>query len=112
MRSIRRSRACPSAYGHDFAGPPGRRHRFSEWSTRIRPVALRQRSYALRRRLGPVADEHGGLLAPDYMGRVVDLEYPAMRRYFRTERITDSGMMRRIANLEYLAGRLGSKLAA
>jgi len=99
--------AYPSAYGHDFAGPPGRRHRRSEWATRIRPVALRQRSYAIRRRLGPVADEHGGLLSPDYMGRVVDLDYPAMRRFFRTERIADSGMMRRIANLEYLAGRLG-----
>jgi hypothetical protein len=102
----------PSAYGHDFAGPPDVRHRFGEWSTRIRPVALRQRSYALRRRLGPVADEHGGLLSPDYMGRVVDLEYPAMRHYFRTDRIADSGMMRRISNLEYLAARLGSRLAA
>ena len=101
----------PSAYGHDFAGPPSLRHRFGEWSTRIRPVAVRQRSYALRRRLGPVADEHGGLLSPDYMGRVVDLDYPVMRRFFRTERIADSGMMRRIANLEYLAARLGSKLA-
>ena len=97
----------PSAYGHDFSGPPDRRHRRSEWATRIRPVALRQRSYAIRRRLGPVADEHGGLLGPDYIGRVVDLDYPAMRRFFRTERIADSGMMRRIANLEYLAGRLG-----
>jgi hypothetical protein len=100
----------PSAYGHDFAGPPGRRHRFAEWSTRVRPVALRQRSYALRRRLGPVADEHGGLLSSDYMGRVIDLDYPVMRRFFRPERIADSGMMRRIANLEYLAERLGSKL--
>jgi hypothetical protein len=102
----------PSAYGHDFAGPPSLGHRFGEWSTRIRPVALRQRSYALRRRMGPVADEHGGLLSGDFMGRVVDLDYPAMRRFFRPERITDSGMMRRIANLEYLAARLGSKLAA
>lgn len=100
----------PSAYGHDFAGPPGRRHRFDEWTTRIRPVALRQRSYALRRRLGSVADEHGGLLSPDYMGRVVDLDFPIMRRFFEVERIADSGMMRRIANLEYLAGRLGSRL--
>jgi asparagine synthase (glutamine-hydrolysing) len=97
----------PSAYGHDFAGPPDRRHRRSEWATRIRPVALRQRSYAIRRRLGPVADEHGGLLTPDYVGRVVDLDYPVMRRFFRTGRIADSGMMRRIANLEYLAARLG-----
>lgn len=100
----------PSAYGHDFASPPGRRHLLSEWGTRIRPIALRQRSYALRRKLGPVADEHGGLLAPEHMGRVVDLDYPVMRRYFRTGRIADSGLMRRIANLEYLAARLGSKL--
>lgn len=103
--------AYPSAYGHDFTGPPSAAHRRGEWSTRIRPVALRQRSYAIRRRLGPVADEHGGLLTPDYMGRVVDLDYPVMRRYFRTDRIADSSMMRRIANLEYLAGRLGSRLA-
>jgi len=100
----------PSAYGHDFATPPDRRHRFSEWSTRIRPAWFRQRSYALRRRLGPVSDEHGGLLTPDYLGRVIDLEYPAMRRYFHTERITDSGMMRRIACLEYFAAHLGGRL--
>lgn len=101
----------PSAYGHDFAAPPTLRHRLGEWSTRIRPVWLRQRSYALRRKLGPMADEHGGLLGPEYMGRVVDLDYPAMRRFFRVERIQDSGLMRRIANLEYFAQRLGSKLA-
>jgi asparagine synthetase B (glutamine-hydrolysing) len=100
----------PSAYGHHFARRPGLRHRFDEWSTRIRPVALRQRSYALRRRLGPVADEHGGLLTPDYMGRVVDLDFPIMRRFFEVDRIADSGMMRRIANLEYFAARLGSRL--
>jgi asparagine synthase (glutamine-hydrolysing) len=44
------------------------------------------------------------------MGRVVDLDYPAMRRFFRIDRIGDSGLMRRIANLEYLAQRLGGKL--
>ena len=101
----------PSVYGHDFAAPPTFRHRFEEWSTRIRPVWLRQKSYALRRRLGPVADEHGGLLSPDYMGRVVDLDYPVMRRFFNVGRINDSSLMRRIANLEYFARRLGSKLA-
>ena len=101
----------PSVYGYDFAGPPGLRQRLAEWSTRARPIWLRQRSYALRRRLGPLADEHGGLLTPEYMGRVVDLEFPAMRRFFRTDRIADSGMMRRIANLEYLADRLGTRLA-
>ena len=100
----------PSAYGHDFAGPPSVKHRFSEFTTRIRPAWVRQKSYALQRRLRPVADEHGGLLTPEYVGRVVDLEYPAMRRFFRPEQISDSGMMRRIACLEYLAAHLGARL--
>jgi asparagine synthase (glutamine-hydrolysing) len=102
----------PSVYGHDFATPPTLRHRFDEWSTRARPVWLRQKSYALRRRLGPVADEHGGRLTAEYMGRVVDLDYPVMRRFFHVGRIGDSSLMRRISNLEYFAQRLGSKLAA
>lgn len=101
----------PSAYGHDFAGPPSRRHRFNEWSSRIRPVWLRRNSYAIKRRLRPMADEHGGLLNWDYMSQVLDPAFPAMRRYFRMDRITDSGLWRRIACLEYLAGQLGSRLA-
>jgi asparagine synthase (glutamine-hydrolysing) len=103
--------ARPSAYGHDFTVPPSRRHRFSEWSTRVRPVWLRQKSYALRRRRGPMADEHGGLLGPEYMGRVVALDFPVMRRFFHPEAINDSGLMRRIACLEYFAAHLGGKLA-
>ena len=101
----------PSAYGHDFAGAPGLRHRFDEWATRVRPIWLRQRSYALQRRLRPMADEHGGLLSRDYLGRVIDLDFPVMRRFFNPERIGDTGLTRRIANLEYLAARLGSRLA-
>lgn len=102
--------AHPSAYGHDFTGPPSVKHRFSEWNTRIRPTWLRQKSYGFHRRMGPVADEHGGLLTPEYMGRVVDLGFPAMRRFFRIDQIADSSIMRRVANLEYFAARLGSKL--
>lgn len=103
--------AFPSCYGHDFAGPPGWRHRLGEWATRARPIALRAKSYAIQRRLGPMGDEHGGLLSDAYLGRVIDLDYPAMRRFFRIGAITDSSVMRRIANLEYFAARLGSKLA-
>jgi hypothetical protein len=103
--------AHPSVYGHDFLEPPSREHRLAEWKTRIRPVWLRQRSYALRRRMGPVEDEHGGLISPDYVGKVVDLEFPIMRRFFKADQITDSSLMRRVANLEYLASYLGSKLA-
>lgn len=102
--------AQPSAYGHDFTAGPDRRHRFTEWSTRIRPVWVRQHTYTLRRRLGPMGDEHGGLLSPEYMHRVIDPEFPSMRRFFRMDQVTDSGLWRRIANLEYLAAELGSKL--
>jgi hypothetical protein len=100
----------PSAYGHDFSVPPSFKHRFDEWSTRVRPAWVRQRTYALNRRLRPMEDEHGGLLTPEYVGRVVDLDYPVMRRFFRPEAINDSSLMRRIACLEYLAAHLGSKL--
>jgi asparagine synthase (glutamine-hydrolysing) len=77
----------------------------------VRPTWLRQKSYALRRRRGPMADEHGGLLSPEYMGRVVDLEFPIMRRFFQPDRINDSGLMRRIACLEYFAASLGARLS-
>jgi len=102
----------PSAYGHNFAEPPNRAHRWSELNTRIRPAWLRQKSYAIRRRMGPMADEHGGLLKPEWLGRVIDLEFPAMRRFFRVGQIADSSLLRRVANLEYLAQRMGSRLAA
>ncbi len=102
----------PSTYGHSFARPPSRAHRFAEWSTRIRPVWLRQQSYALQRRRGAMGDEHGGLLDAEYMSRVIDLEFPAMRQFFHVDAITDSAVWRRVACLEYLAGRLGGKIAS
>lgn len=102
--------AEPSAYGHDFTGAPGRRHRLQEWSTCVRPIWLREKSYAIQRRLKPMGDEHGGLLSPEYMGRVIDLDMPVMRRFFHVDRITDSGLWRRIAALEYFAARMGSRL--
>jgi asparagine synthase (glutamine-hydrolysing) len=51
------------------------------------------------------------LLGEEYLGRVVDLDYPAMRRFFNVGRIGDSGLMRRIACLEYLAAHLGGRLS-
>lgn len=101
----------PSAYGHDFASGPDRRHRLSEWSSRARPTWARRRSYALQRRIRPMGDEHGGLLAPDYMRRVIDLKMPLMRRFFRVERVTDSAVWRRLAALEYLGTWLGGRLS-
>lgn len=101
----------PSAYGHSFDRPPARNHVLSEWSTRMRPIWTRRHSYALRRRLGPMSDEHGGLLTPIYLGRVLDLHFPHMRRFFRIRSVADSGLYRRIATLEYLGQHLENRLA-
>ena len=100
-----------SAYGHDFAGPPSLRHCAGDWASRVRPPALRRHSYALQRRLHALGNEHVGDAATLRMRRVIDPDMPAMRRFFAIDRIADSGLMCRIANLEYLAGHLGSRLA-
>lgn len=100
-----------SAYGHSFDQPPTREHILSEWSTRMRPVRMRRHSYALRRRLGPMTDEHGGLLTPIYLGRVLDLHFPHMRRFFAMPKVADSGLYRRIATLEYLGQHVEDRLA-
>jgi asparagine synthase (glutamine-hydrolysing) len=102
----------PSAYGHPFAERPGARHVLSELATRSRPAWLRQKSYALQRRLGRVGSGTDPLLEPAYLGRVIDLDYPVMRRFFRMDRIADDELRRRIACLEYLAARLGSRISA
>ncbi|TXG81459.1 MAG: hypothetical protein E6R12_14220 [Sphingomonadales bacterium] len=100
-----------SSYGHSFDQPPGVEHRLSELSGMVRPPWMRRLSHPLKNRLNLTTDDHGGLLSPEFLGRVIDLSYPAMRRYFRMDRLRDPGMRRRIANLEYLATWLGAKLA-
>jgi asparagine synthase (glutamine-hydrolysing) len=101
-----------SGYGHDFTGAPGWRYRLEEAATRYRPIPLREHAYAIHRKRGKVEDEHGGLLSPDYMGRVIDLDFPIMRRFFHVDRIADSGLWRRIACLEHLGAWLGGRLVA
>lgn len=100
----------PSDYGFSFDMPPTLSHRMSELGTRIRPPWLRQYSYSVRRRLGPISDEHGGLLTPAFLGRVLDLHFPHMRQFFHIANVTDSGLYRRIATLEYLAQHLERQL--
>lgn len=102
--------AYPSAYGHAFTEPPTSAHRFDEWSSRVRPVWMRRRSYALRRMMGAISDDHGGLLSPIYLGRVIDLHFPHMRRFFHMANVRDSGLYRRIATLEYLGQRVEGQL--
>jgi hypothetical protein len=103
--------AYPSDYGYSFDRPPTLSHRMNELGTRVRPPWLRQRSYAVRRRLGPIRDEHGGLLTPAFLGRVLDLHFPHMQQFFKMKAISDSGLYRRIATLEYLAQHLERQIA-
>jgi|TARA_R100000501_G_scaffold1440_2_gene4364 asparagine synthase (glutamine-hydrolysing) len=100
----------PSTYGYSFDTAPTYQHRMSEFGTRVRPPWMRKHSYALRRRLGPIRDEQGGLLTPAYLGRVLDLHFPHMSRYFRVPNIEDNGLYRRVATLEYLAQHLEGRL--
>ncbi len=99
-----------SDYGYSFDEGPTVSHKLDELGTRVRPAWLRQRSYAVRRRLGPITDEHGGQLTPAFLGRVLDLHYPHMQRFFHIKNISDTGLYRRIATLEYLAQHLESHL--
>ena len=100
-----------SAYGHSFAEPPSARHEREEWRTVIRPPWIRQKSYGVRRWMKRTSDEHGGLLSPIFLGRVIDLHFPAMSRFFRIDRVAeDAGLYRRVATLEYLAQHLGSRV--
>jgi asparagine synthase (glutamine-hydrolysing) len=102
----------PSGYGHSFDNDPTFAQRMNELGTRVRPAWMRQRSYAVRRRLGPMRDEHGGLLTPAFLGRVLDLHFPHMRRFFRIANISDTGLYRRVATLEYLAQHIERHLFA
>ena len=99
-----------SDYGYSFDAPPTLSQRMNELGTRVRPTWMRQRSYALRRRLGSIRDEHGGLLTPAFLGRVIDLHFPHMRQFFHVGSIADSGLYRRVATLEYLAEHLERQL--
>ena len=107
----------PSAYGHRFTEPPTWQHRWSEWNTRARAPWLRRQSYALQRRIGRVMeDSHGGILTPLFLGRVIDLHFPHMARFFRMDRRhgtvqRDQGLYRRIATLEYLGDFVADRLA-
>ncbi len=109
--------AHPSAYGYAFTEPPTWQHRLSEWSTRARAPWLRRWSYAIRRRFGgPMEDSHGGILTPMYLGRVIDLHFPHMQRFFRMDRRhgtvqRDQGLYRRVATLEYLGDFVADQLA-
>ncbi len=96
----------PTDYGHDLSGRPPPARRLRDLSTRLRPPALRRFAYRIhhRRMDEPMPD----ILSRAYLARVMDVEFPYMRRFFRTEAVRDPEQMQRICSLEYLFQRLGA----
>lgn len=86
--------------------------RIDEAGTLMRPIWMRKMSFAMKARLAPQRDGHGGLLDAGHLGAVIDPEFPVMRRYFRPEAFRDDGLLRRVAIMEYMVQRLGSKVTA
>lgn len=97
-----------SAYGHSFLEPASLSHRLSEAVSLYRPPWLRRYGWRMKQAIkGRPALNPTGYMDPAYLGRVIDLDFPAMRRFFHMEQVADMTLYRRIATLEHLAGKLG-----
>lgn len=101
--------AYPSAYGHSFIEPPTLRHRLADASSLYRPAWLRRYSFRMKRALSRPPDPRTGYLRAEYLGRVLDLSFPAMSRFFDMRRLSDPEHYRAAATLEYLAAQLGHR---
>lgn len=103
--------AFESSYGHNFLGKPSTLHRISELSTSARPKQLRKMSYAIKQSiLKRKQSRKDTWMKSDQVATVIDTSYPYMKPYFEIDHIRDIDFQRRIANLEYICGKLGGKL--
>ena len=92
--------AYPSAYGHDFATPPSRAHRLSEWSSMMRPPLLRRLTFRLRNRMSKQPPPW--YLTPASTKVLLPNGLHYMSSLFNPARIHDEGQLNRIFTLEYL----------
>jgi hypothetical protein len=96
--------AYKSAYGYDFANPPGVTHRLSSWSSTNRPLWLRgylYRTKFYRKKARPF------FVQDSYLGQVIDLSFPNMKHFFNIELINDPEVYNRVATMEYVISRRG-----
>jgi asparagine synthase (glutamine-hydrolysing) len=91
--------AYPSAYGHSFAEPPTRRRALAERLSVLRPPWLRRYSFRLRHRR---PTPRPAVLQDQFVGRLVDLGFPYLRRFFDVSRVYHHGQYNRLCTLEYL----------
>jgi asparagine synthase (glutamine-hydrolysing) len=92
----------PSDYGFPLGGQRPLKYRLKSFISTQRPSALRKLSFRLTRRS---MQARGGALSPDYLGTVIDLDFPAMRGLFNIDRIHTTSQYGAVATLEYLAER-------
>jgi len=108
-RADSRLAAYPSAYGHNFAGPPPLSRRLADYATYLRPPSLRRHSYRLRHLRRHIGDWPGYLARP-YRNAVLLGKPIEMRRLFRLDRAADADQLARILSLEYALRQFGSRV--
>ncbi|MEM7223919.1 MAG: hypothetical protein AAF495_13120 [Pseudomonadota bacterium] len=99
--------AYASDYGHSFAADPPLAYRLKTQLNQMRPPWLRRLTYRLKRR---DRSNWPYTLGKDYLGRVIDTDFPYMRRFFKVDEIADAEPFKRIATLEYLLQHSGAEL--
>lgn len=92
--------AYPSDYGFALSGPRPLKYRIKTMLGTSRPPALRKLSFRLQHR---APEPRTGALAPQHLGRVLDLDFPIMRTLFSLPRLYSEQQYGRVASLEYLA---------
>ena len=97
-----------SAYGHSFSDGASVSHRFSEWATVARPMALRKASYSVRKSLNGRFGARSINLSR--YQKVIDLELPFMSRFFKFGIFIDPISLRRVAALEYIGEYFKEKI--
>ena len=92
----------PSDYGFALGGERPLKYRLKTFISTQRPPALRRLSFRLTQRS---MQPRAGALSADYLGTVIDLDFPATRALFNTARVYSTAQYGAIATLEYLAQR-------
>jgi asparagine synthase (glutamine-hydrolysing) len=101
--------AYQTVYGHGLAGEPPLRRILKDLKTYARPPILRRFTYRMKHRRA-VARPYW--LSDDYVGRVLDLDFPYARRLFEVARVCDNEQYNRICTLELLFERYQPAFAA
>ena len=88
-----------SVYGHNFTDDVTLKRKLKDWTTYMRPPVARRYSYRIQNR---TAVQRPLWLSRDYLSRVLDTDFPYMRKFSPVEDICNNEQFNRICTLEYL----------